>query len=240
MPTGLLAQKDYLVTVKGDTLTGKVMVQQNGNIEQVLIKVDRRQTFPATAVREILMRGDRYKPVQFSGAIKFMKIITDGYLSVLGFQPPGIMYYDGRLLQMRDGRLLEVPTIGFKKQMSNYLKDYTELATKIEEGDLDRKDLDQIVNEYNAFISSKTTTLQVQAKTETVQRSKLEMLSDIKKSVEQSSMDPKQDLIDMMLELEGKIKDNKQAPAYLLKLISDRLQILPDLSAKFDELVKQL
>ena len=240
LPLGLIAQRDYLVTVKGDTVTGQISLQQFGTVEQALVKRDKREIFSAINVREVFLKGIRYKPLQYAGVIKFMQILSDGYLSLLAFQPQGIMNYDGRLLQMRDGRMLELPTLGFKKQMSNFLKDNESLVTKIQDGTLDRKDLDKIIAEYNGAITAKKVSNEVQSQITMKQKSSLELLTDLKTEIEKSDLVSRLDVLDMMADLEEKIKSNKTVPAYLLKGIKSSLETKPGLLAKFDELIKVL
>ena len=98
-PLVISAQSDYLVNTRGDTLKGTIRFQMVGNLEQASVKGLKKETYVATAVRRVYLKGIHYKPVQFSGTIKFMQIISDGYLSLLAFQPQGVMNYDGRLLQ---------------------------------------------------------------------------------------------------------------------------------------------
>ena len=74
----LYGQSDYLITVRGDTLKGTISFQHVGVVDQVLIKRTKREILQPTGVREVLLKGVRYKPVQFSSSIKFMQVLTDG------------------------------------------------------------------------------------------------------------------------------------------------------------------
>jgi len=233
----LFAQTDFLVNTKGDTLRGQISFQQVGQIEQALVKGKKRETISAIYVREVFLKGNRFKPVQFSGTVKFMQVLTEGYLSLLAFQPQGIMNYDGRLLQMRDGRSIEAPTIGFKKQMINFLKDCPALTAQIQEGTFDRKDLDKIIAYYNGYISEKTVSVQAQAKSEFKQTSKLEILSALKTEIEKSELESKQDALDMLLDMEEKIKGNKTIPPYLSKALKNSLGSRVDWIGKVEEIL---
>ena len=149
----LLSAQDFLITTKGDSIKGTINFQLIGKIEIANIKASKREIVSAINTREVFLKGKRFKPVQFNGSILFMQILTEGYLSLLAFQPPNIMTYDGRLLQKKDGQLLEVPGIGFKKSMAKFFSDCPDLANKINAGEFGSKDLTEIINQYNILIS---------------------------------------------------------------------------------------
>jgi hypothetical protein len=237
LPTWLFAQGDYVIHAKGDTLKGKLSFNLVGNIEQVLVKAEKRQTISAISVREVMLKGIKYKPVQFAGTVKFMQILTDGYLSLLAYQPANVMNYDGRLLQKRDGQLIDMPSLGFKKQMSNFLIDNPGLASQIQDGTLGRNDLSKIIFDYNSFISGKTDSLKTQYKNESKQKSKLDLLTDLKTEIEKSDLESKQNALDMITDMEGKIKANKEIPSYLANGLQDMLKGNAELKTKLDSLL---
>jgi hypothetical protein len=234
------AQVDYLVNTKGDTVKGAIRLQMVGNIEQANVKGLKRESFQALNIREVFLKGVHYKPVQHAGTIKLMQIITDGYLSLLAFQPQGILNYDGRLLQKRDGSVLEVPSLGFKKQMAAFLQDNEKLSGEIKNGDLDRGDLSKIISSYNDYIIGKTKTQETLSKIAVTQKSKLELLNDFRMDIEKTELEAKQDLLDMVVEVEGKVKDNKPLPNYLTQGLSDRLANQAELKKKLEVLLEGL
>ncbi len=236
----LLAQPDYLVNTRGDTLRGQISLQKIAKVDQAVVKGVKKEAVSAIQVREVWLKGVRYKPVQYTGTISFMQILSEGYLSLLGFQQPGLMSYDGRLLHKRDGAMLEVPTLGFKKQMANFLKEDEGLAKQIQDGTLDRKELDKIIAEYNSFISGRTITAQVQTKIDQKQKSKLELLSDLKTELGKIELDSKADVLDMIADVEEKIKSNKPVPAYLINALKSSLESKSDLKIKLNEFIGAL
>lgn len=230
--------QDYLVTTKGDTVKGAISFQLNGKIEQALIKGTKRETIASVATRVVVAKGKRYKPVQFNSQVLFMEILTEGYLSLLAFQPPNIMAYDGRLLQKRDGKILEVPTIGFKKQISNYLSDFPDISTQIQNGELNRTDLDEIITQYNNFITGKTETQKEQTQTALNQLSKSEMLKTLQADIEKSDLALKQDALDILLDWGQKIQEGKPIPTYLQKALKTSVDMRSEFILRIDELAK--
>jgi hypothetical protein len=234
--TQALLSQDYLITTKGDTLKGSIVFRLNGKIESATVKGNKRETISALGSREVMMNGKRYKPVQFNASAVFMEILTDGYLSLLAFQPPNIMAYDGRLLQKRDGKILEVQTLGFKKNVSGYLSDYPDLAAKIKDGELDARNLNEIISQYNNFISDKSGAVRAQGKMESAQKSKIELLNSLKTEIENSSLIQKQDALDILTDWVEKIKTEKSPMPYMMKALRTALESRQDLLDKVAEL----
>jgi hypothetical protein len=254
LPFGISAQSDYLVNNRGDTVRGTIRFQMVANLEHVSVKGLKKENYLATAVRRVCFRGVHYKPVQFSGTIKFMQIITDGYLSLLAFQPQGVMNYDGRLLQKRDGKMMEVPTLTFKRQMAAFVQDYAGLAQRIEDGEFSRNELGKIISEYNEFISSKTGTVETKANPidpevatqnqisppDEKQKTKMNLLTDLKTEIQKTEMESKGDVLDMVVSVEERIKENKTVPNYLLQGLSERLANQAALKKKLELLVEAI
>lgn len=231
--------QDYLITHRGDTLKGSITFQAMGKIEMATVKGKTRETISAINTREAVKKGKRFKPVQFNGEIVFMEILTDGYVSLLAFKPPNVMAYDGRLLQKRDGRVTEVPALGFKKILSNFFSDYPDLVDKIKTGDYSQKDLSEIINSYNSFISDKTIATQAQDQLESTQQSKLELINSLRSEIEKSELPEKQDAIDMLNELMDKIKANKPILPYMIKSLSSALESRKDLIDMLKEITEK-
>lgn len=234
-----IAQNDYAVTTKGDTLYGKIVFQQLGKVEQVQVKGEKkRQTISAIQVRMVKVGEKVYLPVQYAEGVQMMEVVKDGYLSLLAFQPQGNMNYDGRLLKLRTGAVLEVPTIGFKKRVSEFLSDDVDLATRIKDGNLDRKDLDSIIVEYNIFIDKNTKASNLQTETEIKQAPKLEVLNTLINSIKGSSLDSKTETLEMLTELKEKISDGKAIPLYLSNALKENLKSEQDWIRKLESVLQ--
>ena len=237
IPGLLLCQSDYLVTTRGDTVSGKITFQRTGRIEQVQVKADKKTYYSGMTVLDVYMRGDHYRPIQFSGSVLFMKFLVDVYLSLLAFQPDGNMNYDGRLLQKKDATTLEIPNIGFKKNLTRYLSDDEQLVAKIDEGKFDRGDVDKIVNEYNARISNRSEARQAEVMQQVEEKGKLDLLDSFQSGVEQADIGEKTDLMEMIKDLREMIKDNRSIPSYLSKSIREKVETDENLVKLLDELL---
>ena len=147
---------DYAVTVRGDTLRGKVTLLSFEKIDQVQVKNDKKTTLTALQIRAVKFNGNIYRPVTYDSKLRFMKVLRDGYLSVLAYQTtPTNSSYDGILLMKADGAMMENPRLAFRRAMPEFLKDPV-LADSIEAGLLTRNDLMHVVDQYNHHIRVNT------------------------------------------------------------------------------------
>jgi len=156
----------YIITNKNDTIRGKI-----------------KYTTPALRSSKVVFmkNGDdeklTYKPFQIKGyyvdnSIYDSKIydidlaLSYGYGAFMERQNEGIvkLYYYWNTDKERgftqtfienDGDyLLEVDFVGFKRQMTRYFEDFPKLQSKIKQGTYKKKDLEQIVMEYNEWKES--------------------------------------------------------------------------------------
>lgn len=230
--------QDYIITNKGDTIKGRVSFLMVGKMEQANLKGESKATFSPISVREVFMRNERYKPVQHAGEIQFMKILRDGYLSYLSFRLQGGQTYDGRLLHLRDGRAIEIATIGFKKQMNNFLLDCPAIMAQIENGELSRNDIEKIVDGYNACIEKVSSARVEKAVTTSNNKSKLDILQDLMADVSKSDLSNKDDLIDMLNDAGEKINQGKKPNNYLIKILKQSLAANAEWLSKFESVLQ--
>ena len=85
-----------------------------------------------------------------------MKLLRPGYLSLYAFQVENQSRFDGLFLKKADGGNLVVPNLGFKKYLGQFLKDCPEVAERIKEGDLNKKNLMALVDAYNQCVELRT------------------------------------------------------------------------------------
>lgn len=238
--TTLFAQ-DYLITIRGDTIRGNISFQLNGKIEMANVRGEKRELVSSISTLEVVMKNKRYKPIQFNDKVLFMEIISEGYVSLLAFQQPDVISYNGRLLKKRDGKQMEVPGIGFKKLLSNYLEDAKEVVGKIQSGELGPRELPEILKQYNEYISNKTKTNDIivgSAQADANLNSKTELLNALRVDVEKSDLPQKEDAINILNDWLDKIKNNKPVPTYLQKALKTSVDLRTEFLIRIDELVK--
>src|SRR5690348_13070906 len=115
----LAGAQDYLLTSRGDSLTGEVRPLLYGPEKKVqVISADKdKTTYSIFQVREFSSEGEVYQPVKGETGYVFMKLIKPGYLSLYAYQLDNQTRFDGLFLRKMDGQSLSVPNLGFKKFM---------------------------------------------------------------------------------------------------------------------------
>lgn len=175
-----IAQKSfcegYIVTLKNDTIRGKVKDNfptrfsfapkkiafiDNSGIEKVYMP----KNLSGYSKADI----DNYLSVDFGNGKNFLKIEIDGYISLLSIKGKGTstMYFPNGaggttmsmggtyetetfyLYRKHDGTFLEVTKFGFKDWVANFLADYAKLKDMILNKELGYNDIEIIVRMYN-------------------------------------------------------------------------------------------
>jgi hypothetical protein len=233
--------QDYLVLAKGDTLEGQIKPFMGFEQKIQLIAADKKKnTYPIYQVKSYHYKGDDYHTVRNERGYAFMKIITPGYLSLYAFQVENQTTYDGRFLFKKDGTFLEVPNLNFKKLMIKFLKDCEAVAGKIDNGDLGKRELLNIVDEYNACIEGRTkeATVAVAQKQEQIKKSNV--WDDLEEKVKtQSDFEGKSDALEMITEIKGKILKSEKVPNFLIEGLKNSLAPA-DVDAELEMALREL
>ena len=210
--------QDYLVTNRGDTLRGKIKIMSYDQLDRVQITEQKKKTtLTARQVKAVFTGGETYHPKQGDRSIRFMKLIKPGYLSLYAFREENQNFYGGRYLVKRDGDATEVPNLAFKKNMAEFVRDCPEIREKIKSGEYGRKDLDQIIDAYNAFIDNNTVMRKETYISNQKSAQKIEPLERLKKTIQdQKDFDSKKDALDLIDDIIAKLKADQPIPNYLV------------------------
>jgi hypothetical protein len=218
--------QDFVVTSRGDTIVGQVKPLMNGVDKKVqLVGEDKKKTvYPMFQVRGFRYKDDIYHPVKGPEGYVFMKLIKSGYLSLYNFQLPNQVSFDGAFLLLRDGQGMEVPNLSFKKYMRNFLKDCSEVAGKINNGELEKRELNQIIDEYNLCISNKTIDHTKIIAEQQVQGKAIPAWDILEEKVKsQPDFEGKPNALEMIAEVKGKIAKSEKIPNFLLEGLKSTL-----------------
>lgn len=151
------AQGDYLVTNSGDTVHGELKPLFYGIEKKIQVKNnDGKEVYSIFNTRLYRMDNDFYHPVKGPSGYTFMRLVKSGYLNLYRFQPENSSVFSGTYLMKADGDGMELPNLGFKKQMVEYLEDCEDVSEKIDNGELKKGDIGQIIDQYNACIRMRT------------------------------------------------------------------------------------
>ena len=228
--------QDYVVPLRADTIRGSVRPTGIGKNQRVQVTPEngKKQSFGMTEVRAYTYKNETFRPVRGVTGYVFMKLLRDGYLALYAFQPENQTNYDGRFLMRRDGEGLEVPNLTFKKTLSKYLSDCKTVSEKVEKGELGKRDIEAIVDEYNGCIGNNTKGVVVEAK-------KLDPLDALEQKVKaKSAFDQQSDALDMIADMKKKVQRQEKIPNFMIEGLKSALSSQTDLTADLNAAIAEL
>lgn len=232
--------QDYIVTIKGDTLRGKVKYFNNMGVKysnntskylQLIPKEGKKSTYGVLQIISFRMNDEIYHTIKFEQGYTFMKLLNSGYLSLYAFQQENQTTWDGRYFVKKDGGLLDIPNIGFKKRVPKFLADCPAVVAKIESGELSRAKLTQLLEEYNACVETKNTSLLAVKKSSAGNTTWTDLESAVKALPE---FDKKSDALEMIREVQSKVSKNENIPSFLINGLKDSLKDQSTVKEKLD------
>jgi hypothetical protein len=236
-----IAQTDYLVTSRADTLVGEIRILSYDHMDRVQIQIDKKkEMFTALQVLSVNMDGQQYKPLQYDTKIVLMKVLKQGYLSLYAFRLPNQNGYDGRLLTKMDGTSIEVPNLGFKKILSNYLEDCESVSSLIKSGELTKKEVDKIIDDYNTCVDHKKSSAPISETPALVINEVTQSIEDLIKKAEAEEFSSKKDALDLLRDIKTKVGKNETIPNYLTEGLKSYLSNIPSLSNDLEKLLTLL
>ncbi len=241
----VFAQTDYAITMKGDTLKGRIKILTFDQLDRVqVVTDDKKSQYSALEIRTLRINGVVYHTVSYDRGFRYMKLIKEGFLSLYGFRMANQSTYDGLYLLKKDGTGIEMPNLTFKKSMSGFLSDCAEVVERIKSGDLGRKDFDKIVDRYNSCLQFKTERKAVEPQVAPVTEVESEQMMAVNALIGKvdtsTTLENKTDLVDLLKDLRSKIARNEILPNYILKDIKNQLGANPDFAADVEKLLALL
>ena len=232
--TGLFGQ-DYVVTIQGDTLKGEVKALTYSAEKKVQITEPgkKKVVFPFFKVKVFTSDGELYQPLKGPDGYTFMKVLKTGYLSLYAFQMKNQTGFDGMYLAKLDGSGMEVPNLTFKKGMKKFLDDCPSVTYKIENDQLNKRDLHKIVDEYNACVkapavvhtpASPVVAAPVVAAPAPVEKSSSAAWNTLEEKVKaQPDFEGKADALEMIGEIKSKMAASQKVPNFLIEGLKSSL-----------------
>ncbi|MGC3945616.1 MAG: hypothetical protein QM762_14035 [Chryseolinea sp.] len=214
-----LKAQEYVITTKGDSIAGQLKPLLYGTEKKVQVTTDdkKKEVYSIFQVRRYRFRDEMYEPVKGPDGFSFMKIVKSGYLSLYNYQLPGQVTFEGNYLMRRDGKGMDVPNISFKKSMKSFLKDCPTVVNRIESGEYNRKDLNDIIDTYNACIDANTVSRNAAIATQEVQTKTLSAWDELENQVKAAAdFDGKPNALEMIQEIKGKVERSEKIPNFLV------------------------
>ena len=222
----IVGAQDYVLTARGDSVAGEVKPLLLGPDQrvQVLGPDKKRNTFSLFEVREFSSDGDIYHPVKGESGYVFMKLIQAGYLSLYGFQPENQHRFDGLFLRKMDGNGMVVPNLGFRKYLGNFLEDCPAVAERIKDGELNKKNLSELIDAYNACVASRTIDHDKVMAVQEEQVTQISAWASLEEKVKEADFSEKTNALEMIIEVRKKIKQQEKIPNFLLEGLRKSLE----------------
>jgi hypothetical protein len=217
--------QDYLITSKGDSVAGDLKIFSMGPEKKVMVNQNKKKTYYTLfQIKNFRFRNENYIPVKGPGGYTFMKVLREGYVSLLAFQLENQVTYDGLYLQKRDGSGMEVPNLSFEKAMKKFLAECNAVVSKLESDVYGRKDLNAIIDDYNNCISGKSAERgrEIVQKQEQVRKTSPwdELNNKVKAAPDFAG---KADAIEMIQEIKNKISRAEKVPNFMVEGLKSSL-----------------
>lgn len=217
------AAQDYVVTVTGDTLRGTVKAFNFGDGKKVVVTDAQKNktNVPIFKTRMYTSKGEIFQPVRMEAGYQYMKLLKSGYLSLYAFVPAQQSSYDGRYLMKADGQGMEVPNLSFKKMMGNFLQGCPELVAKIDNGDLGKRDLDKIIDEFNQCIENHSYVQKAVADKKPQPSKPTTDWDNLEEKIKaHADFEGKADALEMVAEIKNKVRKSEKVPNFLTEGLS--------------------
>lgn len=231
------AQEDWIVMLEGDTIFGKVdfMIKKPYEMDEVVVKVNKKkQRFSPLEVSRLSKKGEAYVPLKIYRKYQFAQVVSEGYLSWYKFinpESPRLSEFSLSVLTKLDGSIVPLSNIGFMRYVSNYLDDCQPLEAKIENNEFKQKDLPEVIAFYNDWIEKNTSNIYNASPKPTKSTTAIDAV--ISSASKNETLGKDEELLDMLSDVQSKLKDGKTIPAYLKAGILDKLKDDGELAEQF-------
>lgn len=249
MAQGLMAQ-DLLVKTNGDTLTGKVdIAKDHRNREYAFFRNGRKkESVKPLQVRMIQKEsGEIIRPVQVGDQFKFGKQVEQGYLSYYKVSNDDVVeLFTSDLLTKMDGSsLLLQGKIGFRGRVGKFLEDCFDVSLAVKEKKYTRRELDQVVKDYNACVNtsglSSGDAAALKADVINLSGDLEQNLADFGSQLANSSkVANKEDVTAMFNDVAGKIRRKELVPNYLKTALQEAIKDDDELKRLMKEILKNV
>ncbi|KYG75012.1 hypothetical protein EV198_0465 [Roseivirga ehrenbergii] len=230
-----VAGQDILTKHSGETLTGDVQLLSNSDgMPYAVVKNGKdKETIKLFDISNISMEEfGLIKPMKIGEQYHFGLLVSEDYLSVYKYSNSNRMDDFGMVaLQKFGAPAFALPGImGFRKLMADYLSDCEEVSDKIEEKEFTRKDIDQIVADYNGCIALKNSINEqpasyYQSAAPKIAASKQSMLEDFETLLKYSEkVENKESATEMFSDLSSKLKKGEKVPDYLINALKGAIK----------------
>jgi len=210
------SQEDYLITLKGDSIAGKIEFTQGDFFDEVVIKTDDgKKKYKAFQLARIAKGGDFYEPVDYLQKKMVGKVVVKGPVSFYRVRSEGSFQFNSEIFSKQSGETLGISNIGFRKKTKAFFSDCPSLVEKLENGEFSSGKLEEIVTFYNS--------------------GNCVIPEEEPKESDNPSL---ADLADLIKDIENKIEKGEPVPSYMIQALEGFKEI--NLSSMVDAYIEAL
>lgn len=240
----LTSAQDKLILTSGDTLTGTLDILLAGNnFEEVIMDTGKQKDRYKSHEFISFTKGDQeYRTVKYGEKYRIMEVEVDGYLSLLRFRSGDNYMFNAQYLQKRGGDGLEVPSISFKKNLTEFTQDCPSVSDKVESGELKRRDIEDIVRQYNQCMIRKTEARysgNVTSEPTPPEKSGT-LVNEVVSLANRARELDDQDLATMLTDVANKLKAGDSIPGYLKSALTEHVNDGHELKDQVNSLINNL
>jgi hypothetical protein len=231
-----VSAQDYVITVKGDSVAGKVKIEKIGIEKKLFVTTTdkKKLNYSMFQFRYAIINNVRYEAIKRGEVFDIVQVVKKGYLTLYAFQLDNQFSYDGYYLGKADGNAVEVSNLTFKRQMTRFLEDCPSVVNRLEEGEFKRTNLIELVDAYNACITQAT----LKKYAESVSTVNSKPWIELKEKLTASSFQNKESLLEMLEEIKNKKAKGEKIPNFLLSSFKSGIAADAALTDMFENLIQ--
>ena len=234
-----VAQNDYIITSKGDSLSGTINFPLPGpGHEEVHIKIDKKkQRLKSYQVNRVVLKGKEYHVLRLGEVYKFMLLKKPGYTSLYQYRTEGGFEFSSPYLKKNGGKGIDVPNLAFRRTVGDFVSDCPELQLKINNRSLKKSDIEEILDLYNACAEQGVVYKSNRFKEKSDSEESLIIATILTKV---KIVDPESEIINILEDIQEKIDKKEEIPGYLKSALKDQSKDLKEIKSDVNELLKKL
>ncbi len=240
-PSQILAQSDYVVTSRGDTLTGVVKIIPGAKLDRLqLITTSKKTNYNALQAKSIKIDQEIFHAIQLGENMRYMKLIRPGHLSLYGYRIDNQTSYDGRLLRKVSGETFDVPTLLFRTSVLNFIEDCDSAAIHVKQRKLSRDDLDAVIDEYNTCMDEKYQQRALEEEIRMTRENKMAKLEAFMNLIETMDIKNKSEIVGLLKDIKGKVESDTAVPSYQKEALKDYLKDVLETKDNLEGILKMI
>lgn len=229
--------QDYVVTLKSDTIRGSARILSYDLLDRIqLVNGRDKTTYTAVQLRAASIKNETFNPVRYDNAIRMMKVIRSGFLSLYAFRLAGQVTYDGQILVKMGSNPAEVPNIGFKRYVGQLVEDCPDVADRVKTGEFDRKNITELVDRYNTCVVG-IQERRIESAEKNVSNPTTDFIEQMKARVTSSDLATKAEVNDLLNSINEKVIKKEPVPSYMKEGLKSYLSQRSDFKEDMEQLL---